>query len=270
MAAGEWSLLLWLMAAVVALLSSLLFVAWVRRAQGYLRSRDVAGPALLAAGSLATGLSSAMVLALGAEGLAFPLGYRWLTLPVLLFGALLGCLPAAWWLTRRQNLLALIGAGLLISAVSLAVQFGWLFAAGFRPGLRWNVPLAGGAVLIALVGYTASMWLAYSDGSSHGARRTLWRLGASTLMVLTMVASQEVLITAAGLFAQVGSIYKGEMSSTWLALAAGAVVPTLMSLMLLDVVLRNHGDRRKAGRSPTGVELDLPKRRKRRRRYRTL
>jgi hypothetical protein len=76
--------------------------------------------------------------------------------------------------------------------------------------------------------------------------------------------------SALGLGAQVGSIYQREMSSTWLALGAGALVPTLMSLLVLDVVLRNHGDRRKSRHSPTGVELDLPKRRKRRRRYRTL
>ncbi len=262
--------MLWLMAAVVALLASHLFIAWVRRAQGLLRAMDAAGPALLASGSLALGLSSSMVLALGAEGLAYPLGYRWLALPAMLLGAFAGCMPAAWWLTRRQNLLALIGAGVLISLVSLGVQAGWLFAAGFRPGLRWNLPLASGAGVIALVGYTAAMWLAYSDVSSHGARRTLWRLGAAAMMVLTMVASQEVLITSAGLTAQVGSIYKGEMPSTWLALGAGAVVPTVMSLLVLDVVLRNHGDRRKTRRSPTGVELDLPKRRKRRRKYRTL
>lgn len=262
--------MLWLMAAVVSLLASHLFIAWVRRAQGLLRSLDVIGPALLASGALAVGLSSSMVLALGAEGLSFPLGYRWLALPVLLLGAFAGCLPAAWWLTRRQNLLALIGAGLLISLVSLAVQAGWLFSAGFRPGLRWSIPLASGAGIIALVGYTAAMWLAYSDGSSHGARRTLWRLGAAALMVLTMVASQEVLITSAGLSAQVGSIYKGELSATWMALAAGAAVPTVMSLLVLDVVLRNHGERHKNRRSPTGVELDLPKRRKRRRKYRTL
>jgi hypothetical protein len=270
MASGDWSLLLWLMAAVVSLLASHLFIAWVRRAQGLLRSLDAVGPALLASGALAVGLSSSMVLALGAEGLSFPLGYRWLALPVLLLGAFAGCLPAAWWLTRRQNLLALIGAGLLISLVSLAVQAGWLFSAGFRPGLRWNIPLASGAGIIALAGYTAAMWLAYSDGSSHGARRTLWRLGAAALMVLTMVASQEVLITSAGLSAQVGSIYKGELAATWMALAAGAVVPTVMSLLVLDVVLRNHGERQKSRRSPTGVELDLPKRRKRRRKYRTL
>jgi hypothetical protein len=270
MAAGEWSLVMWLMAAAVALLSSHLFIAWIRRAQGLVRTRDVLGPALLAAGSLTVGLSSAMVLALSAEALAFPLGYRWLALPALLGLAFAACLPAAWWLTRRQDLTALAGAGVLVAVASLAVQFGWLQAAGFRPGLRWNVGLASGAAVTALVGYTAAMWLAYSDASSHGARRTLWRLGASTLMLLTMVASQEVLITAAGLAVQVGSIHQRELPSTWLALGAGAVVPTVMGLLVLDVVLRNHGDRRRSRRSPTGVELELPKRRKRRRKYRTL
>lgn len=270
MSTGDWSGLLWMMAAVVALLSSHLFIAWVRRAQGLLRARDVVGPALGAAAALAVGLSSSMTLALGAEGLSFPLGYRWLSLPVMLAGAFVGLLPAAWWLTRRQNLLALLGAGVLLAALSLAVQLGWLMSAGFRPGLRWNLPLASGAAVVALVGHTAAMWLAYSDASSHGARRTLWRLGAATLMVLTIVTSQEVLISASGLSAQVGAIYQRELSSTWLVLAAGAVVPTVMGLLVLDVVLRNHGDRRKSRRSPTGVELDLPKRRKRRRKYRTL
>jgi hypothetical protein len=270
MATGEWSVLLWLMAAVVAMLSSHLFIAWVRRAQALLRPRDVLAPVLLASGALAVGVSASMVLAVGAEGLSFVLGYRWLAPPVLLGAAFVVMLPAAYWLTRRQNLLTLAGAGFLLAATALAVQYGWLQAAGFRPGLRWNLALVGGAATVAVVGFTAAMWLAYSDVSSHGARRTLWRLGAATLMVLTIVTSQEVLITSAGLTAQIGSIHQRELSSTWLALAAGAVVPTIMSLLVLDVALRNHGDRRKSRRSPTGVELDLPKRRKRRRKYRTL
>ncbi len=267
---GEWSFLLWLMAAVVSLFSAHLFVAWVRRAQGYLQLRDLIGPTLLAAGALGTGINAAMVLALGAEGLSFPLGYRWVTLPVLWLGAIVACLPAAWWLTRRHNWLALAGSGLLLAAVTLVVQFGWLNGAGFRPGLRWNWGLVGGAGAVAVFGFVASLWLAYSDASSQGARRTLWRLGAATLMLMTIVASQEVMLSAGGLYSQVGSIYQRELRSTWLALGAGALVPTVLALLVLDVVLRNHGDRRRTTRSPTGVELALPKRRKRRRKYRTL
>jgi hypothetical protein len=267
---GEWSFLLWVMAAVVALFSAHLFVAWVRRAQGYAQLRDVVGPALVAAAALGTGINASMVLALGAEGLSFPLGYRWITLPVLWLGAMLACLPAAWWLTRRHGWLALMGSGLLLAAVAMGVQLGWLHGAGFRPGLRWNWGLVGGAGAIAVFGFIASLWMAYSDSSGLGARRTLWRLGASVLMVMTIVAGQEVMLSAGGLHSQVGSIFQRELRSVWLALGAGAAVPTVLALMVLDVVLRNHGDRNRGRRSPTGVELELPKRRKRRRKYRTL
>ena len=267
---GEWSLLLWLIAAVATLFASHLFVSWVRRAQGYVRALDALPPALLAGSALAVGLNSAMVLALGAEALNFVLGYRWVALPLLLGGAVLLCVPAAWALTRRHGLPVLLGAGILLAVAALGVQFGWLHFAGFRPGLRWNWTLVGSAGAIGLFGFTAALWLAYSDASSLGARRTLWRLGAAVLMVMTVVAGQEVMLSAAGLHVQVGSIYQRELSSTWLALGAGAVVPTVLALLVLDVVLRNQGDRHRSRKSPTGVELDLPKRRKRRRKYRTL
>ncbi|MFM7507683.1 MAG: hypothetical protein ACKO3M_14230 [Rubrivivax sp.] len=258
------------MAVVVLMLSSYVFIAWIRRARGLPRPRDAIGPAMVSGGALAVGLLSAMLLALGAERLPVAVGFRSSALPVLLTVAFVLCLAAAWSLIRWQNSLALVGAGLSMSLACIAVQVGWLLAAGFRPGLVWNLPLAGGAAIAALVGCTAAMWLAYSDDSSTGARRTLWRAGAVTLMVFTVVASQEVLITAAGLAVQISSTYRGELSSTWLMLIAGAAVPTVMALMALDVVLRDHGDRHQSRRSPTGVELDLRRHRQRRRKYRTL
>jgi hypothetical protein len=65
----------------------------------------------------------------------------------------------------------------------------------------------------------------------------------------------------------VGSIYQREASATWLCLVAGALVPIVLAILSLDVFLRNRGERR---RSRNGVELNLPKRRKRRRKYRSL
>lgn len=270
MGAGGWSALLWSMALVVAMLASHLFLAWLSRAQDLPRPGDGIGPALVSAGALAVGIGSAMVLALGSERLAFALGYRWAALPVLLALAFALCLAAAWSLIRWRNLPALAAAGLLVALASWAVQVGWLQAAGFRPGLFWNRPLAGGAAAAALVGFTAAFALAHSAGSSSGARRTLWRLGAAALMAATLMASQEALIVASGLAAQIDSAYRGELSSNWLTLVTGAAVPTAMALMAVDVALRNHGDRRHHPRSPTGVELKLPDDRKRRRRYRAL
>jgi hypothetical protein len=181
---------------------------------------------------------------------------------------MLGCLPAAWWVSRRQNWLALGSAGLMLALVAVLVQAGWLLAAGLRPGLRWNPLLVGAAAGVSTAGFTAALWLAYSDASGDGARKTLWRVGAAVLMALTLVSSQEVMVSAVGLMGQVGSVYQREASSTLLCLVAGALVPTVMAALALDLALRNKGERRRHRSSDELV--DASKRRKRRRKYRML
>jgi NO-binding membrane sensor protein with MHYT domain len=264
---GETSLLLWVMAAVVVLFASHLFIAWVRRAQGTEGWRHTLGPAALGGAAMGLGMSCAMVLAMSAEALPFPLGYRWIAVPGLVLAPMVLCIPAAWWLVRRQNWLALLGAGLLLALVALAVQVGWIISAGLRPGIRWNFPLLGAAGGLQVMGFVAALWLAYSDASSEGARKTLWRVGAAALVMLTLISGQEVVVASIGLLSQVGSIYQREASSTWLCLVAGALVPIVLAILSLDVWLRNRGERR---RSRNGIELNLPKRRKRRRKYRAL
>ena len=267
---GESSLLLWIMAAVVALQAAYLYVGWIRRAQWGGGRREILGALLLASGALGAGVSSSVVLALSAEGLSFALGYRWLAVPALVLGPMVAALPAAWWLSRRQNWLALGVCGLWLGAVALAVQLGWIVAAGLRPGIRPQLELLGAGGAIAALGFIASLWLAFSDSSSEGARKTLWRLGAAALLALTLVAGQEVVLSSIGLMSQVGSIYKAEAGATWMCLVAGALVPTIMAMMSLDLALRNRADRRNTRMKPGAVELNLPKRRKRRRKYRAL
>lgn len=267
---GETSFLLWFMAAVVALLAGYLFVGWLRRTQGREGWREVLAPVLLAAAVLGVGMSSAMVLAMSAGGLAFPLGYRWLAIPALVFGPVIACLPAAWWLSRRQNWLAMIGSGLLLAAVALAVQTGWILAAGLRPGIKWQFALLGAAAVLETAGFVAAFWLAFSDTSGNGARKSLWRAGAAALMALTLIAGQEVVGSSVALQAQVGSIYQREAQATWLCLVAGAILPTVLAVLALDLALRNRGGRSSSSSRNGGVELNLPKRRKRRRKYRAL
>jgi NADH:ubiquinone oxidoreductase subunit K len=268
MTTGDSSLLLWVMAAVVAMLASYLFIGWVRRGQSTGGWTSSLGPALLAGPALGLGLSSSMVLALSAEALAFPLGYRWILVPVLVLAPMLACVPAAWWLTRRQGWITLICCGVLLAAVAVAVQAGWLLAAGLRPGLRWNFKLVGAAAGLSAVGFSASLWLAYSDASGAGARKTLWRVGAAVLMALTLVAGQEVMTAAVSLLSQVGSVFQREATSTLMCLFAGAAVPTLMAAVALDLVLRNKGERRR--HRNTDELAQSGKRRKRRRKYRML
>lgn len=262
---SDSSLLLWLMAALVALLAAYLFVGWVRRAQARSGWRDVLKPTLLAASALGVGMASSMVLALSAEALSFPLGYRWVMLPALVLGPIAACIPAAWLLARRQNWWTVGGCGLWLAVVAIAVQTGWILAAGLRPGIHWKFELIVAAGALTAVGFIASLWLAYSDASSHGASKILWRVGAAALMVLTLVAGQEVVISSVRLLTQVGSIYQRQASSTWLCLVAGALVPTVMAALALDLSLRNRADRHRKSRS--GIKLVLPQRRKRRSNY---
>lgn len=265
---SDSSLLLWLSAALVALLAAYLFVGWTRRAQMREGWRNVLGPVLLAASALGLGMSSSMVLALSAEALSFPLGYSWAILPALVLGPMVACIPPAWLLSRRQNWLALGVCGLWLAAVALSVQAGWILAAGLRPGIRWQFLIIGAAAALATVGFISSLWVAYSEAASQSANRVLWRVGAASLIVLTLIAGQEVVISSVGLLTQVGSIYQRQASSTWLCLVAGALLPTLMAALALDLSLRNRADRHRKSRS--GVELILPQRRKRRRKYRAL
>lgn len=267
---GDSSFLLWIMAAVVALQAGYLYVGWIRRAQWGQGKGEIWRALLLGSGALGMGIASSVVLALSAEGLSFALGYRWLAVPALLLGPMLATLPAAWWLSRRQNGLALGVCGLWLGSVATAAQLGWIVAAGLRPGIRLQLELLSAGAAIATFGFIASLWLAFSDASSAGARRTLWRLGAAALLALTLIAGQEMVLSSIGLNFQVGSIYKSEAGATWMCLVAGALVPTLMAMMALDLALRNRTDRRNTRRKAGTVELDLPKRRKRRRKYRAL
>lgn len=267
MPTGESSLLLWLMAIVVTLLGAHVFIAWIRRAQGPGSWRA----AILAGAALGLGLTCSMLLTMSAEALPFPLGYRWLWVPALWLLPWILCVPVAWGLMRQRGWVALIICSLLLATVAIAVQAGWILAAGLRPGLRWNFVWVGVSVAIQVLGFLAGLWMAFSDASSDGDRKTLWRAGAAVLIVLAVVAGQECMVAAVNLLTQVGSIYQREASSTWLCLIAGALVPILQGMAALDVWLRTRVDRQnRRSKSTFGSELNLPQRRKRRRKYRPI
>ena len=271
---GDSSLLLWLVSAIVALLASHVFVAWVRRSQSLSGFKALIGASTLAGTALGLGFTCSMVLALSAEALSFSLGYMWLALPALGLGPAVACVPVAWWLSRKHNWWTLLACAVLLTAIAMALQVGWILAAGMRPGIRWNSPLLGAAAGVQLLGFGAALWLAYSDASSHGARKTLWRAGGAALMALTVVAGEEVTISAAGLLSQVGAVYQRQAAATWLCLVAGAIVPIVLAMLSLDIWLRNLAERPRRRSSSSvlspNASLNSSPRRKRRRKYRTL
>jgi NO-binding membrane sensor protein with MHYT domain len=264
----ESSLLLWLLAAMVALLAAHVGLAWVREGQRQPRLQQRWPALAIAAATLGTGLCATMVLGLSAEALGFQIGYRTAAAPVLWLLAMAGSLPVAAWLMHDQRTPAKIGAGVVLGALAAAVQAGWIAAAGFQPGINWPVGYVASAAGAMAVAATVALGLAFSDASKEGRYRQYWRVGAAVLLGLGVLAGQEILIYGVDLSAQVGSASRRELSATVLCLACGALVPLVLAVMALHIEMRRRPMRRR-GQS-TRTTSQPARRRKRRHPVRTL
>jgi NO-binding membrane sensor protein with MHYT domain len=265
---AESSLLLWLLAGGMAVLTLHVALGWVRQAQRDPGLRHNWRALLLAAGTLGTGLCSVAVLAQGAEALSFPLGYRALWAPGLWLGSMVGSFAVTWLLAHNQRWWTLLVCGVGLALLTAGVQFGWIAAAGFRPGVLWRTDFLAAAVILLIVGLGAALGLGFSQAIQEGERRHLWRLGGAVLAGLTITAAQQVLMLAANLTGQVGSVYLHEVPGAVLALLCGVLLPLVYSVIAIDLVMRTQG-RRHSSHGP-GSAFAGKRRRKRRHRVRTL
>ena len=262
---AEFSMLLWLLGALVMGLAAHLGQAWVRMTQrGPTLLRQ--WPALLLGSSaLGAGMCSALVLCMQAEALSFPVGYKVMAALGLWAAAIVGCLFAVALTAFSTRSWVLFGSGTLLAGVVMGLEFGWVWAAGFRPGVLWRDELVGGAAVLQIIGLALANWLAFSQACQASERRPLWRLAASALVALTVMGGQTVMLLAAGVLGQRGSVYQNELPGTVLSLVFGVLVPLVLAAMSLDLWLR------RSQRSPRGhADFNPPKRRKRRQRVRLL
>jgi NO-binding membrane sensor protein with MHYT domain len=265
---AEFSVLMWVLAALTAVLAVHISLGWVRVAHRRTGLREQWRPLLLAAMVLGTGLCAAVVLSLSAEALAFPIGYRAIVVPGLWLGAMAVALPVVYAVARSQRWWSLVLCGTAVAALAAAVQVGWMLAAGFRPGIFWRAEFVATALILMCIGCGAGLWVGFSSVSRDGERRTLWRLGASALVGLSVLAGQEIFMTAAGLVAQVGSVYLREVPSSILSLVCGVVVPLILAVMGMDLYMRRPKRRRSS--SDPASQFSPQKRRKRRHRVQSL
>ena len=258
---GDFSFLLWLLSAAVAVLAAYLTQGWIRRAQRGPTVTSQWRAVLLAAGVLGTGLCATMVLRMQAAALPFPVGYQaWATAGLWLL-AMAACIPVVaapaasvrWW--------SLFASGAVLAVLAAPVQAGWIWAAGFRPGVVWRVDLLAGAVAGMAVGLAIASWVVHSETGQSSDRRLLWRLGGALLTGLVLMAGQELVMWAADLPTQQGSVYQQQVPGVLLSLVCGVLVPLLLAAMLLDLWMR----RSLRNRSTRGFN---PQKR-RRRRYRS-
>lgn len=258
----EFSLLLWILGAWVATQAFHLSAGWVRQARhaaGLLgRWRALA----VAAAVLGTGLSAATVLCMQAQALGFPVGYRAPAVLALWLAGALASLPLLALAAHSPRALVLVAAGTLLAALAAGLEMGWVWAAGFRPGVQWPQDQVLAAAGMAAAGLSWAQWLAFSAAGKH--RR--WRFAAAGLAGLSLMACLQLLSDAADLQTQRGSLFHDALTGgTELSLVCGVLVPLVLAGMSLDLWLRrgHGGPHDEQGPNP-------PKRRRRRYRHRAL
>ena len=243
-AVADSSLLMWVLAAASAIMTASICLGWLRQAQLTPTLRQNWLASIIGAAVLGTGFTTAVVLALAAEALPFPVGYRLRDAPLLWLGSMLAFWPALALLGCSVRWPAVLVGGLWIGAVTILLPAGWVFAAGFRPGITWRFDAVAVATVATGVGMCVALLMAFSESSRTDHRRTMARLGAALLMGMTVLAGQQMLMAGTNLPAQVGSVFRTEVPSSLLCLVLGVMVPLVWSLLMLDLRLRRQEQRR--------------------------
>jgi hypothetical protein len=272
-AASDSTLLVWFLGAMIHWLAAHVVLAGVREARKQPGLRANRGVLVMAGMALGTALCAGFVLALAAAPLRFALGFRADGVALLWLLAVAGSLPIAAGLALRPGLAMNIGAGVAAALLALVVQAGWLWAAGFTPGISPRmVYVAAAAVLMAGV-LSAAFSVAFADAAMKSRLRWRWRLAASGLMAVALVGGQELLLAGAALHLQAGSVYQRSIGSPLLSLVFGALVPLALAVAALDLRYgraRSHHRREIDGVDAGATAGSGSGKRRRRKRYRML
>lgn len=235
---AESSFLLWSLGALISLMGAHVVLGWARQSQFLQGWRRWGGIALCAI-VYSTSFGMASELGLAGEALAFPIGYRAVVVLGVWAGAFVLAMPIVAWLVWRPGMVAAIGAGALLAALTAGIDVGWTMAVGFRPGLKWRWEFVALGAIVMGVGMATAFGLAFPR-DEHRQRPLPRRLAAATLMGLATLAGQALVLAGAGLQTQVGSLYRSELSGSLMSLIGGALVPMALALIALDLALRRR------------------------------
>lgn len=241
----ESSLLMWALAALIVGMGAHVLLGWMRQAQEELewdfgRVRQVA----LGGAAFGTALSVAIPLGLAGEALGFPLGYNTAFAVGLWVGAivvvsLLSLVPV--W---REEAVSAAGAGVLIGLAITGLQVGWMLAVGFRPGVQWQMAFIVAAALVSAGGAGTAMAIAFPYGERARNYSYSWRVAAAGLIALSFLAGFALVLYAADLPTQIGSVYRHELPGGAISLIGGGLLPILLLLLVMDLETRRRQRRR--------------------------
>ena len=260
------SLMLWLLASGVALAATLVAHGWLRQVQRAREPRKAWGGLLLAALALGTGMCASFLIELSSLGLPFAIGYQTTAAALLWAQAVGGCWLAFVLLAWHPGWPTYIAAGLLVAGTALGVQTGWVQAAAFRPGTDWNTAYLWAAGATMVMGLVCAYALAHVHTALSSAGRMGWRIAASVVAALTLVAGQELVVSGARLGTQTGTVYAHQLSAPVLTLVSGAGVPFVLLVLGVDLFLRREVKRHRSRDAGSSLSDDRPRRHKRRHR----
>jgi len=261
----ESSLLMWALSALIVWMAAHVMLGWMRQAQeewewDFSRWRQIA----LGGATFGTALSVSIPLGLAGEALSFPIGYHPMAALGLWAATVLGVTLLAVVPVWREEGASAAGAGLLLGLAMTGLQVAWILAVGFRPGIQWDPVFIGAAALVSAAGTGTAMAMAFPYGDRARHYSYSWRIAAAGLMGLSFLAGYALLLFAADLPTQIGSVYRHELPGTAISLLGGGLLPIMLLLMVMDLETRRR-QRRRQSRSrrrgepaPYGGESMMP------------
>lgn len=239
---NDSAVLLWPLAAALLWLSTHVSLGYARHGARALGLRLRLGCLAAAALALGTGLWGAMLLGM-ASASSYALGYSPWRLSAAWGVALLTMLFALAWIVFRRSTPTVVLTALLVGAGMLAIQATLVLAAGLVPGASWSLALLIVALLLAPVGSVAGFLVSFVGPGRDGQQRKRWRWAAAALIAMAALAGQELVMAAASVSSQRGSIYSGGVPSAVACMLAVFMAPAMLLVMVVDLrVRRARGD----------------------------
>jgi NO-binding membrane sensor protein with MHYT domain len=234
----DLSTLLWVVAAGVVLLAAYVAISHLRYALRAETARQRIACTAIAAAAIGTGVWSAMLLGLAGEGLPFALGFGVVRLGAAWAAATAAGAIALPLLVRWPRPAAVVAAGLVLAAGTLAAQALVVDAAGFKPGIEWRFDALAMAGPLVAGGCVGGFWVALLVGSRRRPLKRVWRWTAAALLAVALLTGQELVATAAALPTQSASAQAHGVPVQAASLLAAVIVPLALLLLQLDLRLR--------------------------------
>lgn len=238
---------MWALSALIVWMAAHVMLGWMRQAQeewewDFDRWRQV----VIGGATFGTALSVAIPLGLAGEALSFPIGYHPLAALGLWSGTVVGVTLLVLVPVWREEGASAAGAGLLLGLAMTGLQIAWIQAVGFRPGIQWDPVFIGAAALVSAAGTGTAMAMAFPYGDRARHYSYSWRIAAAGLMGLSFLAGYALLLFAADLPTQIGSVYRHELPGTAISLLGGGLLPIMLLLMVMDLETRRRQRRRRS------------------------